>query len=99
MDRQQATTHADHRPPRAGSQLWRTDGAEVVLQLFQRTFAKESWPALQLPADESVVAHANPNVINFYDPADPSAGPQRLLLSQWSDASFPRALLASRRLV
>ncbi len=72
--------HAGHHlSPRAASQLWRVDGAEVVLQLFQRTFTKESWPALQLPADESVVAHANPNVINFYDPADPSAGVSQLL--------------------
>ena len=61
-------------------QLWRVDGAEIVLQLFQRTFTKESWPALQLPADESVVAHANPNVINFYDPADPSAGHEWCML-------------------
>jgi hypothetical protein len=46
----------------------------MVLQLFQRNFSKEAWPSLQLPSDESVVAHANPNVVNFYDPADPTAG-------------------------
>ena len=46
----------------------------MVLQLFQRNFSKEAWPSLQLPSDESAVAHANPNVINFYDPADPAAG-------------------------
>ena len=45
-----------------------------MLQLFQRSFSKEAWPSLQLPSDELVVAHANPNVVNFYDPADSSAG-------------------------
>ena len=58
-----------------------------MLQLFQRTFTKESWPALQLPADESVVAHANPNVINFYDPAGPSSGQCSSLLDRTPDQS------------
>ena len=56
------------------AQLWRVDTKELVLQLFQRNFSKEAWPSLQLPSDESVVAHANPNVVNFYDPTDTTAG-------------------------
>lgn len=49
------------------AQLWDWRRAEIKLQLFQKSFSKDTWPSLQLTADEILVLHqAGPNV-NVYE--------------------------------
>ena len=55
-------------------QLWDLETGEVLLQLFQKAFSREAWPAIQLTADEGLAFHAQPNAVNVYNPRDFAAG-------------------------
>lgn len=47
-------------------QLMEVKSGKVVVQLFQKTMSKDTWPALQLTSDESHVAHMVNNTVNIY---------------------------------
>jgi hypothetical protein len=55
----------------------------VAIELFQRSFSKESWPPLKLSPDESRAFHLMTNAVNVYDPEDFAAGtpPSQYFLS------------------
>lgn len=55
-------------------QLWDLETGEVLLQLFQKAFNKDAWPAIQLSPDEDLAFHAAPNAVNVYNPRDFAAG-------------------------
>jgi hypothetical protein len=55
-------------------QLWDLETGEVLLQLFQKAFSREAWPAIQLTADEGLAFHAQANAVNVYNPRDFAAG-------------------------
>ena len=55
-------------------QLWDLETGEVLLQLFQKAFNRDAWPAIQLSADEALAFHAQPNAVNVYNPRDFAAG-------------------------
>ena len=51
----------------------------MLLQLFQKAFSREAWPAIQLTADEGLAFHAQPNAVNVYSPRDFAAGAALLM--------------------
>ncbi len=55
-------------------QLWDWREAEVKLQLYQKTFSRDSWPSLQLSGSEDLVLHQVNNAVNVYETQSPSAG-------------------------
>lgn len=55
-------------------QLWDLGSGEVLLQLFQKAYNKDAWPAIQLAPEEDLAFHAQPNGVNVYDPRDFAAG-------------------------
>lgn len=55
-------------------QLWDLSTGDVLLQLFQKAFNKDAWPAIQLSPDEGLAFHAAPNAVNVYNPRDFAAG-------------------------
>jgi len=46
----------------------------VLLQLFQKSWSKEAWPAIQLSPEEDLAFHAQPNAVNVYKPREFAAG-------------------------
>lgn len=56
------------------AQLWNWRSAEIKLQLFQKSFSKDTWPSLQLTQDESIAFHQVTNAVNAYSVQDASAG-------------------------
>lgn len=55
-------------------QLWDLETGEVLLQLFQKAFNKETWPAIQLSSDEGLAFAAALNAVNVYNPRNFAAG-------------------------
>ena len=51
----------------------------MLLQLFQKAFSREAWPAIQLTADEGLAFHAQPNAVNVYNPREFAAGAALLM--------------------
>ena len=68
-------------------QLWDLETGEVLLQLFQKAFSREAWPAIQLTADEGLAFHAQPNSVNVYNPRDFAAGMALLTQECQTDAT------------
>ncbi len=56
------------------SQLWDLASGEVLLQLFQKAFSRDAWPAIQLSPEEDLAFVSGPNAVNVYCPRDFPAG-------------------------
>lgn len=59
--------------------LWDIATGEVLLELFQKSFNRDTWPSIQLSAEEDLAFHAAPNAVNVYNPRDFPAGILRKL--------------------
>ena len=66
----------------AALQLLNVKTGEVVMQLFQKTMSKESWPCLHLSTDEAVACHLVTNAVNVYSTSDFAAGTRIIVLHQ-----------------
>lgn len=44
------------------------------MQLFQKSYSKDTWPAISFTGDESSALHLVTNAVNVYDPADFASG-------------------------
>jgi len=55
-------------------QLWDWRQGEVKLQLYQKSFSRDSWPSLQLSRSEDLVLHQVNNAVNVYETQNASAG-------------------------
>ena len=55
-------------------QLWDLGAGEVLLQLFQKSFSRDAWPAIQLSPGEDLAFVTAPNAVNVYLTRDFSAG-------------------------
>ncbi len=63
-------------------QLWDWREAEVKLQLYQKSFSRDSWPSLQLSGSEDLVLHQVNNAVNVYETQNPTAG-ERAARKSW----------------
>lgn len=61
-------------------QLWDLASGEVLLQLFQKGFNRDTWPSIQLSPEEDLAFHACPNAVNVYDPRNFPAGAHQTLV-------------------
>jgi hypothetical protein len=48
----------------------------VKLQLYQKSFSRDSWPSLQLSEWEDLVLHQVNNAVNVYETQNALAGAQ-----------------------
>lgn len=55
-------------------QLWNWRKGEVVLQVFQKSFSRDEWPAIQITNDGHLACQAVNGAINCYSLTDPAAG-------------------------
>ena len=46
----------------------------MAMQLFQKSYSKDTWPAISFTGDESSALHLVTNAVNVYDPADFASG-------------------------
>lgn len=44
------------------------------MQLFQKGYSKDTWPAVSFTGDESNAFHLVTNAVNVYDPANFASG-------------------------
>ena len=42
----------------------------MAMQLFQKSYSKDTWPAISFTGDESSAFHLVTNAVNVYDPVD-----------------------------
>ncbi len=75
-------------------QLWDLGTGEVLLQLFQKTFNRDAWPAIQLSPGEEVAFVAAPNAVNAYLTRDFPAGVPHPSPTSLSPASWHTVLHA-----
>ena len=55
-------------------QLWEWRKGDVVLQVFQKSFSRDEWPAIQITNDGQLACQAVNGAINCYSLTDPAAG-------------------------
>lgn len=46
----------------------------MAMQLFQKSYSRDTWPAISFTGDESSALHLVTNAVNVYDPADFPSG-------------------------
>ena len=47
----------------------------MAMQLFQKSYSRDTWPAISFTGDESSALHLVTNAVNVYDPANfPTGG-------------------------
>lgn len=56
------------------AQVWDWRGGTIVMQLFQKSYSRDNWPAITFTSDESSALHLVTNAINIYDPRNFSQG-------------------------
>ena len=44
------------------------------MQLFQKSYSKDTWPAISFTGDESSAFHLVTNAVNVYDPTNFASG-------------------------
>ncbi|EIE21931.1 eIF2A-domain-containing protein [Coccomyxa subellipsoidea C-169] len=54
--------------------VWDWRKGTVVMQLFQKSFSRDHWPAVAFTADETSALHLVTNAVNVYDPHNFSQG-------------------------
>ena len=66
------------------AQLWDWRQGKAALQLFQKSFSRDEWPAIQTTGDGELACQAVNGAINCYSLTDPSAGTRPLSIPAWS---------------
>lgn len=56
------------------TQVWEWRVSKVAMQLFQKSYSRDMWPAISFTGDESSALHLVTNAVNVYDPADFPSG-------------------------
>lgn len=72
-------------------QLLDLRSGEAIVQLYQKGMSKEAWPALQLSADEELLAHMVNNTVNIYKTRAFAEGSHTFADSEQHTAGMPCA--------
>ena len=56
------------------AQVWEWRENRVAMQLFQKSYSKDTWPAISFTGDESSAFHLVTNAVNVYDPSNFASG-------------------------
>lgn len=67
----------------------------MMMQLFQKSFSKDNWPAVAFTSDETSALHLVTNAVNVYDPQNFSQG-ECFGMETLSPLSLPIVLSATR---
>ena len=57
----------------------------MAMQLFQKSYSRDTWPAISFTGDERSALHLVTNAVNVYDPANFPAG----RASPWASCGRP----------
>ena len=61
----------------------------MAMQLFQKSYSRDTWPAISFTGDEGSALHLVTNAVNIYDPANFPAGEALLLVAHYTSKSLP----------